>query len=141
MSNQSQTPDSISEELRQLSNNLKNTLNALWQSEERQNISKNVEQGISDLGKAIDNLANEVTKGETSQRIKQDFDDLRTRVNSGELETQVRSDMVSSLRKVNEELTKFSSRWASKSEPETSKADQSGQQETGETKHNSDLEN
>jgi hypothetical protein len=130
MSDNPQSPESISEELRKLGDNLKNTLNALWQSEERQNITQNVEQGISDLGKAIDNLANEVTKGETSQRLKQDFNDLRTRVNNGELETQVRSEMVSSLHRVNEELNKFSTRWSPKADSGAAQGAQSDQPES-----------
>lgn len=114
MSEQPTGHDSVSEELRRLAENLKNTIGTFWESDERKNFTQEIEQGVSEVGKAIENLANELTEGETGQKIKNDVQDLQNRYKSGELEKKIRDDAIATLQNVNDELLKFSDRWKSK---------------------------
>jgi hypothetical protein len=111
MSEQTPSPDSISDELRKLGENLKKTLGAMWESEERKSATQNLEKGAAEVGKALENLAAELTQGDTAQQIRQDVDDLQDRFKSGELGEKVRTEMTDSLKRVNEELEKLMGRW------------------------------
>ena len=52
--------------------------------------------------------AQEVTTGETGQRIKAEVDDFSQRVKSGQVESRLRTDLLSALQTINRELQKMS---------------------------------
>lgn len=98
--------DEILKELRNLGNNLKELLQSAWESEERKKAQKDIEAGLNDLAKTLSQAANDFAQSPTGQTLKADIKDFHERVRTGEVETKVRSEVVSALRAANEGLKK-----------------------------------
>ena len=92
----------LSDELRKLGENLKQAAQAAWQSEESQKLKQELRSGL----RALEAGLRDATTGETGQRIKADVEDFSARVRSGQVESQVRQDLLAALRLVNAALQK-----------------------------------
>jgi HD-GYP domain-containing protein (c-di-GMP phosphodiesterase class II) len=99
----------IASEFRQLGNNLKSILQSAWESEERKKLQQEIESGLAELGDSLNKTISEFKESPEGQRLKADVDDFRTRLRSGEVEVQARGELLSILRKVNDELQKATS--------------------------------
>jgi hypothetical protein len=102
------TPPSneLLDELHNLGKNLKELLQTAWQSEERKKTQKDIETGLNELANTLSQAANEFTQSPTGQTLKADLQDLQQRIQTGEVETKVRTEVVSALRAANEGLKK-----------------------------------
>ena len=100
-------------EFKQMTQNLRSAMQAAWDSPERQQLQADLQEGLEDMRATFNQMASDFAKSETGQQLKSDLQDLGDRVKSGELETQVRSEMVSLLQRVNKELQAASERMAS----------------------------
>jgi hypothetical protein len=100
----------VASEFKDLGENLKSILQNAWESEERKNLQREIESGLANLGKTLEQAAKEFKESEAGQRLKADAEDLHQRIRSGEVETRVRDDLLAALRKVNSELEKVLSR-------------------------------
>ena len=102
------TPPSndLLDELHNLGNNLKTLLQSAWESEERKKTQKEIETGLNELAKTLSQAANEFSQSPTGQTLKADLQDLQQRIQTGEVETKVRTEVVSALRAANEGLKK-----------------------------------
>jgi gas vesicle protein len=101
-----QTPENLASEFQNLGDNLKKMFLGAWESEQRKNLQKEIEEGLAGLGNSLKQTANEIQESETGQRVKSEAEDLRDRVRSGEVETKIRSDLQSVLHNLNKELEK-----------------------------------
>lgn len=99
----------LAEELRKLGNNLREILQSAWESEERRKLQQEIETGLTQLGSSLDRTVTEFRESPEGQRLKAEADDFRQRLHSGEVESKVREDILSILRKVNAELQKAAS--------------------------------
>ena len=95
-------------EFEQLGQNLKAALKTAWESEESRKLQAELKSGMAALEVGLHQAAQEVTSGETGQRLKAEVDDLGQRVKSGQVESQLRKDLLSALRTINSELQKMS---------------------------------
>ena len=100
----------VTSEFRLLGQNLKEILQSAWESEERRKLQREIEAGLSELGRTLNQTVEEVRESPTGQRIKSEAEGLRGRIHSGELESQLREDLLSALRRVNAELEKAASK-------------------------------
>jgi HD-GYP domain-containing protein (c-di-GMP phosphodiesterase class II) len=100
----------VTSEFRQLGRNLKEILEATWESEERRKLQREIESGLSELGRSLNQTVEEFKESPTGKRIQSEAEDLRGRIRSGELEAQLREDLLSILRRVNTELEKAAER-------------------------------
>jgi hypothetical protein len=116
MSESNPNNESVSDELKKLGVNIKSVLNAFWESEERKSATRQLEHGAAEVAKAFDQLADDVTNSETSRKLQSEMNDIQNRFRSGELETKVREDVVTTLNKINKELAEFTQRWSTSSE-------------------------
>jgi hypothetical protein len=91
-------------EFRQLTENLKAAMQAAWESPGRHELQADLQAGLEDMRQTFNQLASDFSHSEAGQKLKSDLDDLGNRVKSGELETQVRADLVRLLQRVNKEL-------------------------------------
>ena len=98
----------LSDELRELGRNLKSAAKAAWESEESRRLQQELRSGMAALEAGLREAGNEINTGETGQRLRQDVHNFQERVRSGQVETQLRSDLLSALRTVNAELKKAS---------------------------------
>lgn len=136
MTDPAENKESISDELSKLGENLKKTIQAMWESEERKKATQGLEQGLADIGKAFDEVAQEVTKGEAAEKIRQEVGDIQERIKSGKLEERVREDLVLTLKKVNDEFNKFSSRWSTKADEDAQQPDYTNAEENNDARTN-----
>ena len=127
--NQSNEPN-LGDELRNLAKNLSEFLRTAWSSEERKKVQKDLETSLSELGATINKAANNFSESETKQRMKSDLNDFRKRVETGEVQDKARQELLATLKRVNEELTKAANRWGptstDTSTPVDTKADSTG---------------
>ncbi len=108
MQEPNQNNSSIRDEFRALGDHLKRLVQSAWESEERQKFQQEIEAGMSELGAAFNDLAAEVNRGETGQKIRKEVDDFSARLRSGEVEEKARSEILKALKQLNEELEKAS---------------------------------
>ncbi len=98
--------ESISDQLNELGKNLRDAMQAAWGSEERRKVQQDIENGLSSLGATLTQAAKDFSNSQTGQTIKDDMKDLQQRWRSGDVGSKVHTEVVDSLRKVNEELKK-----------------------------------
>ncbi len=96
----------LSEELRKLGENLKQAAQAAWHSEESQKLKQELRTGLRALEAGLKDATTEFKTGETGQRLKAEVHDFSARVRSGQVESQVRQDLLAALRAVNDTLQK-----------------------------------
>ena len=105
MTDDTPTPENeLADELRNLGYNLKGILQAAWESEERRKLQNEIQAGLAELQKTVA----EFVTSPTGQRLKAEVQDLGGRVRGGQVESQLRSDLLAALRTINAELEKAS---------------------------------
>ena len=92
-------PD-ITSQFRELGENMKSFFHSTWESEEIQN-------GLNELSKAINETVEDVKTSKTGQRIKSEAEDLKARVETGEVEEKARAEISKVLEFLNAELAKL----------------------------------
>lgn len=103
----SETPEGeVSAELRELGKNLMNAAKAAWESEEGRRLQQELKTGFAALENGLREASSEFAKSEAGQRVRGEMHDFSERVRTGQVETQLRSDLLSALRLVNNELKK-----------------------------------
>ena len=96
----------IVEEFRRLGENLKGTIEAAWESDQRKNLSKEIQEGLRQLSDSIEKAATDIAEKPRVQKLREDVDDIAERVRSGEVGEKARSGLRSALDKINTELEK-----------------------------------
>jgi hypothetical protein len=107
MEKESPPESDLTAEFRQLGDNLRETLRTAWESEERRRLQEDLEAGLSALETALNETADEVTRGDTGQRIKAEVQDLEKQVKSGQLQAKARDELLSVLQRINLELQRL----------------------------------
>src|SRR3989304_1339626 len=100
----------ISEEFRKLGSNLKDALDAAWNSPDRQRLEQEIKTGLRQAAEALADLAEGAGERETGKKLRTEVEALGDRVKSGELETKIRKDLLDGLQKLNAELERARSR-------------------------------
>ncbi len=101
------------DELRELGENIKSFLHALWESQERKQVQQEIETGMAELGASLSKAAGDFQQSPTGQRIQEEFKEIGERIRSGEIEATIRQDFLSALRTANSELEKVLKKMAS----------------------------
>ena len=96
----------VKDEFKNLGDNLKNLLSSMWESEERRKFQAEIEEGMHEVGKALDDLAVEIKSGEAGQTIKKEVKQFGEQVQSGEFENKAREEILKTLKLLNQELQK-----------------------------------
>jgi predicted nucleic acid-binding Zn-ribbon protein len=111
MSDHQPPENDLIDEFRTLGKNLVEALRAAWDSPERKKLESEISTGLNDLANTLNREAQSFKESPTGQQLKSDLEDLRQRMHNGEVENQVRSELLGALRTVNQELQKVASRW------------------------------
>ena len=101
----------LKDELRNLGQNLVDALRATWNSPERRRLQDEVTAGLTDLTTTIKQEADHIQESPTGQRLRTEVDDLHQRVRDGEIENQLRTELLGALRIINQELQKVVGHW------------------------------
>ena len=99
-------PDDLGDEFRNLGNNLKNIFQTAWESAERKKFQQEIEAGLNEIGKSLNQAVTEIKDSPAGQQFKEEARDLHDRMRSGELESKARNELLSVLQQVNAELQK-----------------------------------
>jgi hypothetical protein len=102
------TGETISDQLNELGKNLRDALQTAWSSEERRKLQQDIEEGMASLGASLSQAAKDFSNTPTGKTITDDVKDLQERWRSGEVGSKVHTEVVDTLRRVNEELQKAS---------------------------------
>jgi hypothetical protein len=105
---ESERGEDLAEEFRNLGNNLKSILLTAWESPERKKLQQEIETGMADLGSSLDQAVKEFKDSPAGQRLKGDARDFQERLRTGEVDKRIREDLLSVMRRFNEELEKVS---------------------------------
>lgn len=100
--------ESLTDEFVKLGENIRGIVKTVWESDESIRVRQDVKKGLVELEHSLDKLSDELNESQAAQRIREEMEDLTDRVRSGEVETTVRSSMMSALKHVNAEIEKFS---------------------------------
>lgn len=109
----SETPpqdESLSEAFRKLGTSLVETLHVAWNSPERIKLQQEIEAGLTDLSVTLKGELDNIKESPAGQQLKTDFEEFKERVSSGEVETQLREELLKALNFANTELEKAASR-------------------------------
>lgn len=108
----------LHEEFRNLGQNIKAALNTAWNSDERKRVQTNIQDGLNDLGNAINDLINEIQTSEVGKKVIDEVDQIGEHLRSGEVKEKTREGVLSALKKMNAELEKAADKFSSKDEKE-----------------------
>ena len=109
----------IENEFVEFGRNIKKALQSAWASEDRKKLQAEIEAGLNEAGKALKQAKEDFSRSKAGQTLKAEAEDFQKRVQSGELEAKVRSEVLSALRMANEQLKKaFSGGSSSDPKPE-----------------------
>jgi len=108
--------ENLSDEFRNLGENLVGLLRAVWESPERQDLQREIESGISELGYTVKTEVDSFSEGPTGQRLKSDVKSVDQKIRTGETQDKIRNELLQALKTVNAELQKASNRWSEESE-------------------------
>ncbi len=98
----------IVQEFRRLGDNLKETIESAWESDQRKKLSTDIQEGLRQLSDSIEKAATDIGEKPQVKKMREDVDDFAARVRSGEVGEQARSGLKSALDKINTELEKTS---------------------------------
>jgi len=112
MTDESKKQASLKDEFRDLGENLAQTLRSAWESPERKQLQKDIEEGLATVAESVKREAESFQHSPTGQRLKSDFEDFRQRVDSGEVELKVRDELLKALQFINTELRKITGQQA-----------------------------
>lgn len=110
------TAEDLVAEFRALGKNLKDLLSSAWQSPERIRLQQEIESGLAEVIASLSQAAIEFKESPSGQRLQEEVQELHTRIRSGEVEKEIRDQLLSILRTINEEIAKASTREPSSSE-------------------------
>jgi len=102
------TEGDLSAELRELGRNLKTAAKTAWESEESRRLQQELRSGLAALEAGLRDATSELTSSETRQRVRTEVHEMGEHIRSGQVEAQLRSDLLAALRTVNAELKKAS---------------------------------
>lgn len=98
----------VTQEFRRLGDNLKEILRAAWESAERRKLQTEIQAGLVELEASLNKTAQEIRESRAAQRFETELKDFSSRVRAGEVETELRENLLSLLREVNSKLEKSS---------------------------------
>jgi len=111
-STQSESAESsVVTELRALGSNLVNLIQSALNSDDSKNIQKEIEDGLAQAVDCVQKAADDFSQSPTGQQLKSDLNDLNQRIESGELQSKVRSDVLTAIQTANAEITKATSKF------------------------------
>lgn len=107
----STTPENrseIADELRNLGDQLKEIFRSAWESDERKKLSNEIDSGLKNLSDSLKQASDEFSQSPSGQNLKSDLQDFQNRLKTGEVENQLRNELLTALRTINEQLKKVS---------------------------------
>lgn len=97
----------IAAEFAELGKKLRSTVETAWQSKERQNVQREVQEGLVKLRDEVDKAIKNVRTSEPGQKVETEVKKVREDIESGKVMDDIRIGIVSGLRGVGVALDKL----------------------------------
>ncbi len=104
-------PDLVNE-LSNLGKQLGETINAAWNSEERQRFEREVKEGVQSFAQEVDKAFRDVRESPAAQRAKDEASEIKNRVNEADLGQKTQSSIAQGLRWMSIELGNLAEQFA-----------------------------
>lgn len=104
MTEEKKAKDEIRIEFEKLGENIRQAVHGAWESEERKRISKEIHDGLIEIGAAFTRLGDEIAESPAVQRVREEVDDFGERIQSGEVGQKINDELVSLLQTINQKL-------------------------------------
>ena len=104
MTEENKSNDEIRDEFEKLGENIRQAVHGAWESEERKRISKEIHDGLIEIGAAFTRLGNEIADSPGVQRVREEVDEFGERIQSGEVGKKISDELVSLLQTINQKL-------------------------------------
>jgi len=98
-------PD-LASQFRELGENFKNMLQTAWESEEAKKLKDELKRGLTELGAATTQAVEDFQVSEAGEKIKEEAEEFKDRIQSGEVEAKAREEISKALDLINTELQK-----------------------------------
>lgn len=96
----------IEAELNKLGENLSNLMKAIWDSEERKSVEREVTENLNQVNKKMDEAVNKMKADGTTENIKKSVKDAWETARGPQILSEIETGLTETLRKLNEELSK-----------------------------------
>lgn len=96
----------IETELNKLGENLSNLMKAIWDSEERKSVEREVTENLNQVNKKMDEAVNKMKADGTTDNIKKSVKDAWETARGPQILAEIETGLTETLRKLNEELSK-----------------------------------
>jgi hypothetical protein len=108
----------IADELQNLGRQFAATLEAAWNSEERQRVEKELREGLNHFAEEVGKVATEVTASPAAQKVKEEASEIKGKVETSDIGRKSRLLFAQGLSRLSEELAAISTRLTPAEEPE-----------------------
>ncbi len=107
----------VAGEFQKLGQQLGETLQSAWESEERKRIEKEVREGVQSFVAEVDKVLQDVKTSETTGKLREDASTAKTRVEESEIGQKAREGIVEGLRWLSEGLNELAIKFTSPEKP------------------------
>ncbi|HUS84207.1 MAG TPA: hypothetical protein VMX56_03610 [Anaerolineales bacterium] len=104
MTEEKKPTDEIRNEFERLGENIRQAVHGAWDGEERKRISKEINDGLIEIGAAFTRIGDEIAESPGVQRVREEVDDFGERIQSGEVGKKINDELVSLLQTINQKL-------------------------------------
>lgn len=101
----------IADELRNLGKQFANTLDAAWNSEERQRVEGEIREGLQNFADEVSKLFNEAKESSAGQRVRTEAEKATHKVSEAELGTKAKSSLAQGLGWLSNELGRLANKF------------------------------
>ena len=116
MSEKEPHENELHNEFLKIGKNIKGLVESFFSSEELKNFSQEMRSEFFEIIDTFENAANEFKESETGKKIQEDIHDLNERIENGEFQAKMKSEISHLLQILNEELEKGKENFKSKDE-------------------------
>jgi hypothetical protein len=114
MDEEKRSEGKLAAELRELGKQLSLALRTAWESEQRQQLQKEIGEGLQELSKQVDQAVAAAKTSPQTQRVKEQVSRVAETARQSETVHEIREDMVEGLHQLNEELRRLVERMQQK---------------------------
>lgn len=98
--------ENLTDEFRALGKNFFRLLQSAWESPERKQVQQEIATGLTELRTTLEQEMDKFNQSPTGQRLRSEVQDVADRIQNGEVEANLRKELVSALQIINKELEK-----------------------------------
>ena len=96
----------IETELNKLGENISNLMKAMWDSEERKSVEREVSANLNQLNKKMDDAVNKMKADGTTDNLKKNVQNAWETAHGPQILSEIEAGLTDALRKLNDELSK-----------------------------------